>query len=827
MRLPVTLVFVASLAVLLHSIDAVAQVPKDLVGATPGQVRERLGPPRATEILVEAGKTHWEYGDADRGSFIVTFEIGRVSGVDGDTSQAQQAAPIVDGWRRAEPDVEPSEFLKLLGSSADLPLDGSPSSLYGFARSFVLQERPFDALRLLRRCTEIDAGNRNCRRLREDLELSYRDDLLVALAELADEDLHAREALAYRILEITKLGVQRFRRAAGETARVLSSASDFIDGLHLREEHTRGVAAVALPAELAPYLDYLPELAEAQREVEVHATIADADSQLSLGRVDEAIALMQPHLEHPGAEPTRRRLRYATDGLVERWKEVPPDAPISDLEALLVRLESVPAILFPGVDIGEISRKAEEAVLGQIQGHLGPSVELGLEAMTVAGELELNEAPRLLNLVLGTKDWNIAAELEVAPPDASCMGAVSHQDLWNEIARALPPWLRVGSEAAPISVRVRDVQCAISSSISEPEPVRSTYVASHQQVTNPEYVRLQTELQVAQNLLGQAEVNNAINPNFASGLAVGLWQGNVINLTQSLRQTPPFTSTPVVLSYSAESFEASKTATITANVLFSDEQTDSTDGRSVVKSEDARDRGVRNVLPTDSSRLRNVDPDLPSDAELIAKTVEELRLAVNLSVRSLGERAFIRRAGATHQQGLATVVPIGNLLLADDFNASPSELDSQLLGEIRGAELGNLDRLVNGLEAFTAAAVPTPVEDRPPAAISIGRSGCRQAVADLGASLGLTVRTQSQSRTETVGRGPEHRRRHDAGRRRSHAGSGMQVPEDRRERRGEDRGHDSRHRRVADTRAGRVRWGGLFGQVCLVPAFDRQGCGVR
>ena len=117
-----------------------------------------------------------------------------------------------------------------------------------------------------------------------------------------------------------------------------------------------------------------------------------------------------------------------------------------------------------------------------------------------------------------------------------------------------------------LKIVLSGLSCDFKTVLVREESLNSTYVASQQQLTNPDYIRLQSELESARARLAQTRAQNAMNRTTSvwvgalQGANEGLAAGRVSELERQLGQTPPFILQPVILTYAPVTFALVKKA---------------------------------------------------------------------------------------------------------------------------------------------------------------------------------------------------------------------------------------------------------------------------
>lgn len=233
-----------------------------------------------------------------------------------------------------------------------------------------------------------------------------------------------------------------------------------------------------------------------------------------------------------------------------------------------------------------------------------------------------------------------------------------------------PDVLTLARQNARTAMRVElDFDCDVNTEVTNVEQINSTYVASHQQVANPAYVRLQNSLEEARakydEIRREIRQNPADNGWIAAAqvLAVTSAQNNVNRILDELSRTPPFLAEPIKLAYVAERFSVGRSARVSAAITVTDK--DSGLSETVHVASDASESGVgyRNVLPADAEGLANRDATLPSDEILLTRAYSKLAREIVRANRELVGHAFLERARTARND----LERLGNVLLASDI----------------------------------------------------------------------------------------------------------------------------------------------------------------
>ena len=244
--------------------------------------------------------------------------------------------------------------------------------------------------------------------------------------------------------------------------------------------------------------------------------------------------------------------------------------------------------------------------------------------------------------------------------------------------RVLPAGIASTPQGGEVAVELTDVRCDLYTVVSDPQPAPSSYVSGYQQLANPRYAQIQAQLQQAQAALSRLQLQKALSPplpipmqgnsaEVAAQMQVNMWA----NL---LAVTPPYLSQPITTPYAVYRYEAKKNAAISAQVSLQDSVTGFADVLPIRASAEVSGDGVRGVMAGDQGGFRDREPSLEPDVRVLEQAVGKLASVAASGLRVLGERSFIQRAIFMTAGKRDARVVVGNLLLAADFQADPSEL---------------------------------------------------------------------------------------------------------------------------------------------------------
>ena len=265
--------------------------------------------------------------------------------------------------------------------------------------------------------------------------------------------------------------------------------------------------------------------------------------------------------------------------------------------------------------------------------------------------------------------------------------------------------VRATDQPAPARLRLDDIQCTIETVILKREPIASTYVASYTQVDNPRFNLLQDQLRELQDELARVDLNAPFRQHtgFAQGDPRPQLRKRASEVAAQLRETPPSTTHPVTRAYQAERITATGTARITGRIQLVEEHDGASQVTYISGSASANSQGMRNVLGGDVMGLRNKEPNRRPSV-LIALALAQLTETLEATTRSLGEQVFIEKATRAFAERGDIASAIGNLLLAENFNAEPSGLGdyAALLAAARTGTLEDLPDLESQLSSVVA-----------------------------------------------------------------------------------------------------------------------------
>ena len=291
----------------------------------------------------------------------------------------------------------------------------------------------------------------------------------------------------------------------------------------------------------------------------------------------------------------------------------------------------------------------------------------------------------------------------------NCPPGTTRDGIQAAVREALAPIALVDEEPWDFTLGIKNLSCS-STDIQRQgvQRVNSTYVAGHNQLTNPEYVNLSSKLQYAQQQLNQAYLESKVNPGFGSGFALGMWQGTVARLQRTLSATPPYITQEIVQQYHYDKFEAYRSYQIegTLRAYSKTKQQFASEKKVSFVAED-RKEGISGVLPEDRTVGRNVEPDLLPLEQCANQASEGFKKAVSSASKELVEGYF---ATVALNRGLKPLDRLASLLYAFDL-ADSTVYDPhkrELAIPLKTALLAELEE-TNSAQAFVdSLSLPVP-----------------------------------------------------------------------------------------------------------------------
>lgn len=604
-------------------------------------------------------------------------------------------------------------------------LGETPKDCYKSAKAQLAAGRVQDAIADLQRCLALKAGDKGCRTLLQEAQRMRLVAILNELPLLPRFDLPGRRTLIQEALRLdasAKWASASLAENEREQAQVLLEARTYLD--KAAKPDAPAGALNTLPESIVRYLPYLPDLRQLQAQAIDDLLRNVAFDAGPSGAYEEALQRIEPY----GSKAAALTEELTTKANHRLADEVSRSTASNDLVAIantLAHLQSLQRRLAP-----EAMSTMRAALLGAavplMRARIPSGFPLGnVASARVAQESLAGVAPGLSRVggfpwpaVTGGQPPTLSTSIVVGAASGECNSTLEAEHLNDEVASSLPPALRLVDHDGALLFQVGEITCRVATSTADVQEMPSTYVASYQQVSNADYVRLQSELQVAFVELARADAQYTANPNFGTSFARGMAQGRVSRLRGELQNSPPFREIPVELPYMAFKTRAVRTATVSLAVKMRDVLNGKGDTTWVQESADGAAEGVRGVMEKDSKGLQDRAPSLPAPETLVTVASQKALQRLVDVLRTLSSRAFFARA-VESQGNRKAIDTIGYLLLARDCHAKDDDpIDSLdgILESVHGSSLAEVAGLqVPTLAARREADIPPPPIDQPTA----------------------------------------------------------------------------------------------------------------
>jgi hypothetical protein len=690
----------------LISRDIWVDVDRRVIGMSYSQVQRLLGEPRAVENP-PTGVVVWRYQAPGDRELVLHLKLGEVTSAG--FQAPQTPSRVSTPSRQASPPT--------------------PKALRLQAQYYVQRADHVKAIELLDQCLALKPNDKDCARRRAEVSSAYASALYQKYRELPTTRLMGRFELLTRLLGVSPESAARAELTAvtAQLEEARTKSQEFIAGLH-RSASADQVAEMVVqqfPAELAVF-DDVPEVAVAKREARLHEELATAQAAAKRGEYRQAFSTLAALPSDAEVSTVHERLvALATAQFDSQFQRAAASRSFDELEAALGRLIALDGA-FSAADLQQRRSAvllAAADILKQQASTAGRPADVVM--LRVLREFNVKQAPRILNSSdfpwdqAATSNRSFDVAIKRSNQDAGCAQLDTAQ-LRNQATKALPfPFFVVSDASTGAVLEFADLECEEDNRIGQEEALNSTYIASYQQITNPVYVQLQTELAVAQQKLAEVKAENLINPpsNIFAGVAAGLAEGsaqNTVNrLVARLRETPPFLSEPVRLPYTAQRFTVLSSARVRFNLTIADPTNGFRDSIHVSGTGKVSASGVRGAMPNDSSGLINKEPAPADETALIRQAVTQLDSEHQTAVRTLVERLLLERAKRLQPTKTNVVPALGYLLLAKDVAAAPTDssqspydgfVEKALGGTIADLSKLDLDRKLFGVSPTAAPA---------------------------------------------------------------------------------------------------------------------------
>lgn len=681
--------------------------------STPADVRTLLGTP--IETVNDKNTTVWRYPNTE-----VVFDNGRVRG-QSDSAVLQDPvvclrsnelvyhaencpalrASIYRSVKLSELDrakyIAHSDCMSPLTTPRPLPSQASQTykALRGLALYHSRTGNAEKALTFANQCLSMKPSEKECLVLQEDNRVKFIAITRQQLQVLPTYDLYSR----LQIISAARMIVPTDESLA-QDAKSLETLLENL--LALSSQYTTRIHSsgfMPLPGEIARYVDTVPAVMSAIVEETVHAAMISAEKALASNDFSQAAKAISPVARHSEAKPLLTRIHDAARSQLDADKAVLNASDIRRVEAFVIALDR-----FKGpIEDEELSKVRAQLLQETFDRIKVRQAELGVNdpptARVFVAALS-NSIPTLAPLLL---DFlvTVPSTLPVVPARLDIVQSGSkcpELDLAHELPQLPFPFQK--TESSDARFVIQSVTCSVDSKSGPREPVGSQYIATYQQDTNPDYLTLQADFQVAQNNLAQLKVQHALNPPANAWVGVGnalaetAAQLTVGNIRNKLANTPPFLQRPVELPYTAYRATASRIVTVSILLTVEDHQTGFGDSVEISGSAESHGDGLEGVHDRDTQRLQNHEPSLENRQQLMPKAFAAAVPTLTIRVQELGQRMFLARAVSAFNQK-RTMQTLGHLLYARDLIKEAPALESyttayQMLDTVT---LENIERL--------------------------------------------------------------------------------------------------------------------------------------
>lgn len=542
---------------------------------------------------------------------------------------------------------------------AHAPLPDDTEVLYRWGVSNAKDGNLHDARLVLAKCASLNPRHRKCSQLLNEVTTRYSWELNSRYGQLArTSEFAARRDTLQQMLEVEPNSASlqgemaRVENALLQTSREaiesLVSALDAIDVAN--RQMARGEYAAAAKT-LAPFDDF--------------------------GRVTSVMNLLRGNASAAAETEAEQATTFA------------------DIDRLMQRFDSDDLLT------GSASRRPWDALAHRLAALLAEQ-RAGLSAperTRLFVERLRSQFPNAARLPI---DW---AKVGIAEPTVSvvidvslsrdCGERLASENASGKIASALGTDVRV-TDNAPLHVSV-NVSCTEETIAGPRNTITSTFVASHQQVVNPDYIKAQQEVVDAQKALDdyEASVRRSTTSTTLGAVLSGVGEGlalNAINRAKAhLNNTPPFLSEPVKSPYTATKYTLTRVARLTADVSVNNTDNADHGTDAISRSRESAGEVTEGILSSDSEGLTNRSPALKSADFLWSDALNDAIAEIAQTIRTEIATTLIERARA--EKDLADTV--GLLLLRRDLSgdAPPAILETKDLERLRRIPLTKTERL--------------------------------------------------------------------------------------------------------------------------------------
>lgn len=556
-----------------------------------------------------------------------------------------------------------------------------------------------DAIRLLRLCLEQKPTEKKCQASLEESLTQYRRSMDYRVNRTPGRDLPRLKVIYDEWLQVEPLSplvAARRGDVSDGLVKIRQDAEVFIASVH------RGGSPL-LPKLLFDYAAFVPEAQEADREANLHATIAEALAQSGSRREVAGLQLLEDYVQAVVGRAPSDEIGLAQSALLldaSRGLETLSATSLRQVD--FVRLDAL-------VEVGAV-RLNDQAAQGleQFKGSLSAAVtrlvvdELGGVATNdpavrrvMRATLIRANAPNVARL--SGRPWS--EDLLASDSEALQVAKSTCPIGGSTIQGASIPLERIQG----VSVRLTVVGCTAQEQALERQPLASKYIAGSLQSVNADYLTLQRQLaqanqnlitqqiRNAQSLIGVAEGWGKAAIQIGNATSEAILQNEVSKLSKKLAATTPMVSVPDEQAYLATKISGTLVVTFATELEIEDKAFGLVDSLPVQFGLRVVAHGVEGAFPSDTTGVANRPLKYPPDSEIASSGMSGLSAELQRMYKQLGQRVLINRGIKMAQNG-KDLSALGNFLMARDWD-SKSEVISSYQEILEQADSLTLDRL--------------------------------------------------------------------------------------------------------------------------------------
>lgn len=550
---------------------------------------------------------------------------------------------------------------------------------YKAGKRFAKEHRALAAYIAFEKAVDLDPSSARYRRALDEARDPALEEAKQLAPKLANSDFSALLALHVvcqrirpgdpRTLEVESLLLQTRSRMEKQISQAEAKA---------RAGDLAGARSVL--ESVGPYRSHFPTYSHAEEEIAFRESLQIALESATLGNFRAGLEAAQKALSLRAGDSEALQVQaLVADRLVEKAQPIiaakTSSGLLSELALAVTLLAEVERSCLPCLgrlgDLDQIRADFEKRILSlleEIAKTKSRPAEWAACAVSAEAGVILDESKTSVLDKYCPKSANVSGlriGLSVQAPEGCEAGD------WGPLVKsALPPSsIVVPLTAGTHGLSMQQVDLSISIIIdrcstdflgdSDVQTQTSIYAAGVQQLSNPEFVQLQSQLRSAQ--IEQARLQSALraNPNdYGASIASAAIAIRIGTLSRRLRETSPYTESPIEQPYTYEVFKAGTAGILEGTVAFLDpiDAALSTSMPFQVRHE-VWEPGVRGVYPNDARGLRSQEPLLPSSDSLHRAALQRLNEQVSKRVSEFLPVWFAAKASVA----LSTTKPFDTL----------------------------------------------------------------------------------------------------------------------------------------------------------------------